>query len=68
MSIKEVGAEAFYYCQSLKRVELNEGLEKLGAAEYLYEELYEGEVFEKTAIENIRIPSTLRRIEQNTFG
>ena len=38
-------------------MQLNEGLEKLGES-----------VFESNAIENIRLPSTLKKIEAMTFA
>ena len=46
-------------------MQLNEGLEKLGYKEDSDED--EGEVFSGCAIESIRLPSTLRRIEAQTF-
>ena len=42
---------------------MNEGLEKLGE----YKNGREGDVFAYSAIENIRLPSTLKRIEIGTF-
>lgn len=67
-SVKEVGAAAFANCKWLKRVQLNEGLETLGQREVLYGEECEGKVFQETAIESIKIPSTLKRIEYETFN
>lgn len=46
-------------------MQLNEGLEKLGYKEDSDED--EGEVFSGCAVESIRLPSTLRRIEAETF-
>ena len=48
-------------------MQLNEGLERLGAKEVINRIEYEGEVFYGTAIENIRIPSTVKRLEVKTF-
>ena len=48
-------------------VVLNEGLERLGAKETRDGWEYEGRTFSETAIESIRIPSTLKRIEEETF-
>ena len=48
-------------------MQLNEGLEKLGAKETFNGSEYEGEVFEYSAIENVRIPSTVKRLEKETF-
>ena len=48
-------------------MKLNEGLEKLGAKETIDGEEYEGEVFAWSAILDIQIPSTLKKIEERTF-
>ena len=55
--MKEVGEDVFKYCERLKSVQLNEGLEKLGKF-----------AFSGTAIETIELPSTLKRIEVETFS
>ena len=66
--MRYVGTKAFYECGALKNVQLNEGLEKLGAKEEVCDKLEsEGEVFYGTAIESIRIPSTVKRVEAGTF-
>ena len=49
-------------------MQLNERLERLGPKEVSNGLEYEGEVFYGTAIESIRLPSTLKRIEKETFG
>lgn len=61
-SVKEVGAYAFYKCDKLQIVELNEGLEMLGAKELVNKQELEGYVFAETQIESIEIPSTLKVI------
>ena len=61
--MREVGAHAFYECEKLKNVALNEGLQKLGTKEAINGIEYEGRVFYKSVIERIRFPSTLKRIE-----
>ena len=48
-------------------MQLNEGLEKLGAREIIDRWKYEGGVFRKTAIESIWLPSTLKKIEDEMF-
>ena len=48
-------------------VQLNEGLEKLGAKEIINGEELEGRVFLGSVIRDIKIPSTLKRIEAKTF-
>ena len=46
---------------------LNEGLEKLGEKEVINGKEYEGEVFAWSNIETIVFPSTLKRMESETF-
>ena len=65
--MRKVGALAFSHCEQLKTVQLNEGLEKLGAKETSEGEECEEGVFECSAIESVRLPSTLRRLEDQTF-
>lgn len=45
-SAREVGTWAFSRCKQLKRVQLNEGLEKLGTKEVIDGEEYRGYVFD----------------------
>ena len=47
---------------------LNDGLERQGVKEIIDGSGYEGGVFRETAIESIRLPSTLRRVEAMTFA
>lgn len=69
-SLREIGSEAFARCQNLRRVVLNEGLEKLGdditKLKVYRERPYLG-VFEGSGIENVQLPSTLSILEGNTF-
>ena len=67
-SVKSVGTNAFSKCKQLRKVELNEGLEKLGAKESVNGNDYEGYVFYGSTIESIKIPSTLKVIEIYTFA
>ena len=46
---------------------LNEGLERPGAMGVIDGRRYEGGVFCGTAIESIRVPSTVKRLEAETF-
>ena len=48
-------------------MQLNEGLVKLGEKEVIGKEEYEGRVFYGSGITTIRLPSTLKRIEAETF-
>ena len=45
----------------------NDGLETLGAREVIDGDEYEGGVFYGSALENIKFPSVLKRIEKETF-
>ena len=65
--VREVGARAFEYCEQLKSVQLNKGLEKLGTREAVDREDCEGRVFANSGIESIRLPPSLSRIEIGTF-
>ena len=49
-------------------MQLNEGLERLGPKKVNNGLEYEGEVFYGTAIQSIRIPSTMKRLEAGTFA
>ena len=48
-------------------MQLNEGLEKLGEKEVIGKEEYEGRVFYGSGITAISLPSTLKKIEAETF-
>ena len=67
VSVRDVGANAFDMCRQLKNVRLNEGLERLGPGKIFGNTYYEGHVFRGAAIVSIRLPSTLKRIEAETF-
>ena len=67
-SAREVGAEAFFKCKHLKTAQLNDGLQTLGTREVVNGRECEGEVFLGSALESIRLPSTLKRIESMTFS
>ena len=66
-SVKEVCAHAFWQCEQLKSVRLNEGLEKLGPKDSVDLNKSAGYTFAYSAIENVNLPSTLKRLEQSTF-
>ncbi|MCZ2781733.1 leucine-rich repeat domain-containing protein, partial [Metamycoplasma hominis] len=55
-SVKEIGESAFFGCENLKEVILNEGLEKIGAG-----------VFLNTNIESITIPGSVKEIGESAF-
>ena len=54
---------AFYGCKSLKRVELNEGLEVLGECA----QLFSSGVFRDSAVHSVKLPSTLKKIGDYSF-
>ena len=62
-----VHQSAFCECSSLKVVRLNEGLEALGKDEYPDNDGRWYGVFEESAIKNVELPSTLKRIEYSAF-
>ena len=66
-SVRKVGQSAFCKCRRLRRAVLNEGLQTLGADEYqnFFERSYG--VFQESALENVELPSTLRRIGYSAF-
>lgn len=64
---RKVGPHAFCGCNNLKTVQLNEELDKLGEKETVDGEEYEGGTFADSAIESVRLPSALKRIETETF-
>lgn len=62
-----MGAGAFAKCKQLRRVLLNEGLEKLGSEEAVNGSSYRGGVFAESAVERVQMPSTLAEIPERTF-
>ena len=66
-SLRVVGFEAFYGCDELYYADLNEGLEVLGEKWNDRGNEFRGKVFAESGIRGIRIPSTLRKIEVQTF-
>lgn len=55
-----MGAGALQKCKSLKRAVLNEGLQMLGDSR--------GVAFVESGIEEVTLPSTLKRLEIGTFN
>ena len=65
--MKKVRQAAFEDCKSLVHAHLCDGLEVLGTDEtYTDNERYGG-VFEGSALEDIRLPSTLKTIKYSAF-
>ena len=65
--MKSVGVGAFKECGQLENAQLNEGLEKLGEKELANGNLLAGQVFAGSMIRGIKLPSTLKKIEAETF-
>ena len=57
----------FHKCDNLRQVILIEGLEILGASESPDEDRECYGVFEGTLIEEVKLPSTLKKIGNNSF-
>ena len=66
-SLRTVVQSAFYKCESLKTVKCDEGLEVLGTDEYDDDGNMWCGVFEKSSIESVELPSTLKRMEYSAF-
>ena len=66
-STRRIGAEAFMECKRLRDVRLNEGLETLGEVERFEGWKRNGNVFSRSALESVVIPSTLEVLEKDTF-
>ena len=66
-SVRTIRQGAFCKCESLRTVVLNEGLETLGTDEYPEKDKVWYGTFEESAVENINLPSTLKRIEYRAF-
>ena len=62
-SVIKVSPSSFRGCTRLRSVCLNEGLEELGMGEGIGSgRAYNGEVFTRSALEKVQIPSTLKKI------
>lgn len=66
-TVKTISASAFQSCKHLHQVKLNEGLEVLGGKWKDGENEYESMTFVDAGIESVKIPSTLKVIEAQTF-
>ena len=66
-SLRVLAQAAFAKCENLKTVVLNEGLEALGTDEYSASGGMRHGVFGYSAVQDIHLPSTLKRIEYSTF-
>ena len=66
-SLRVVGAEAFKDCKQLRSAALNEGLTVLGESWHDGKDELVGGTFSGAALERVRVPSTLRVVERETF-
>ena len=66
-SLRVLAYATFARCAHLNTVILNEGLEVLGTEEVDQKYSAYNGVFSKSALENISLPSTLKRIEHDAF-
>ena len=64
-SLRKICSGAFYFCESLQRVVLNEGLEVVGIDSTEYN--YGIGAFEKSGIKEIVLPGTLVKLDGSTF-
>ena len=62
-TVRCICSGAFHGCKSLKRVELNEGLEVLGECA----QLFSSGVFRDSAVHSVKLPSTLKKIGDYSF-
>ena len=66
-SLRVIAQGAFAGCERLRVVEFGEGLEVLGTDEYSNDGRMWHGVFYKSALESVRLPQTLKKIEYNAF-
>ena len=66
-ALKVVGQGAFSYCRELRTAVLNEGLEILGTHECKPDDNYYSGVFSNSAIESVKLPSTLKKVGYTAF-
>ena len=66
-SLRMVSQGSFSWCKSLKSVRFAEGLEVLGTDERQSDDTTWVGAFQKSVLESIRLPSTLKRMGHRTF-
>ena len=67
-SLRTVCQGVFAKCEYLKKACFGEGLEVLGRDEYPRNEKFYNGIFGENALEEVWLPSTLKRIEYATFN
>ena len=66
-SLKTLAQASFAKCEALTAVTVNEGLEVLGTDEYDTDGEMRHGVFGYSAVQDVRLPATLKRIEYSAF-
>ena len=66
--MRVIHQSAFYNCQHLAKIVINEGLEVLGVDEYQDNGNMWAGIFGDSALEHVELPSSLKRIEYSTFN
>ena len=66
-SLRKIAQGAFAKCESLRTVKFGDGLEALGSDEYQDNDNMLRGVFEKSSVESVDLPFTLKRIEYSAF-
>lgn len=67
-SVRTVFQETFFACENLRTAVLNERLEVLGRGKHCDENEIRRGVFESSALEDVELPRTLKRIEHDAFA
>lgn len=67
-SLRKIAQVVFAECRNLKKVKFNDGLEVLGTDECVAGYIMYTGVFYKSALENIELPSTLKKIKSGAFS
>ena len=66
-TVREISQAAFHNCRKLKRIILNEGLEAGGTDEYAKDDSKYFGTFYGSGLEEVILPSTIKRIEYSAF-
>lgn len=65
--LRVIAQGAFAKCENLRKVKFGEGLETLGTCDYLDDGKIWYGVFEKSSVEHVELPASLKRIEYCAF-
>ena len=67
-SVRTVSQGAFFGCKSLRKTVLNGKLEVLGSEEHFNRNTILNGVFQKSALEDVQLPETLKKIGCRAFA